>query len=393
MRVAILILPMILTLAVSSRGQGGNYSSQVFGPTGSPRGGVTITVCTSAGTGVPCTPLATIYTDSTLTTQAQNPFQTDALGNFSFWAPPGIYRYTATGAGLTNTSQPYTVAIACVPLGVASCAAQLNQANTWTASQSFSLPIISTVSTGTAPLTIASTTVVPNLNASSLNGKTAPNGTILGTTDTQAETNKTLTSPTVTNPSTTGTDSGTETLSNKMLTSPVINGASTGTGMAGTDSTLLTAGTVSGTGAALCTDANGGATTSGCTPGGVTESTLSTGAFAVSWNVPCTAGSTGHCAYTTFAKAHTLVRITYDLTQAPSSCVTNAVVGVRDVTSSTNVSTITAPLDSWIALTEDETRITATGATYEEVSKRLDDAGDKDSIILKTPSSWLTFAV
>lgn len=76
-------------------------------------------------------------------------------------------------------------------------------------------------------------------------------------------------------------------------------------------------------------------------PSGVTEATLSTGAFAVSWNIACTAGSTGHCAYTTFANAHTLVRITYDLTQAPSSCATNAVVGVRDVTASSNVATIT----------------------------------------------------
>ena len=56
-----------------------------------------------------------------------------------------------------------------------------------------------------------------------------------------------------------------------------------------------------------------------------------------------------------------------------------------------------APLDSWVALIEDETRnetrITATGATYEEVSKQLDEAGDKDSIILKTPKSWLSFAI
>lgn len=52
-----------------------------------------------------------------------------------------------------------------------------------------------------------------------------------------------------------------------------------------------------------------------------------------------------------------------------------------------------APLDSWIALTEDETRVTATGATYEEVAKRLDDAGDKDSVILKTPKAWMPFAV
>lgn len=52
-----------------------------------------------------------------------------------------------------------------------------------------------------------------------------------------------------------------------------------------------------------------------------------------------------------------------------------------------------APLDSWVALAEDETRITASGATYEEVSKQLDESGDKNSIILKTPKSWLPFAV
>lgn len=52
-----------------------------------------------------------------------------------------------------------------------------------------------------------------------------------------------------------------------------------------------------------------------------------------------------------------------------------------------------APMDSWVALTEDETRIAASGATYEEVAKQLDDAGDKDSVILKTPKSWLPFAV
>ncbi|HLZ90776.1 MAG TPA: hypothetical protein VKQ28_03605 [Candidatus Acidoferrum sp.] len=52
-----------------------------------------------------------------------------------------------------------------------------------------------------------------------------------------------------------------------------------------------------------------------------------------------------------------------------------------------------APLDSWVALAEDETRIIATGATYEDVAKQLDDAGDKDSVILKTPKLWLPFAV
>jgi hypothetical protein len=52
-----------------------------------------------------------------------------------------------------------------------------------------------------------------------------------------------------------------------------------------------------------------------------------------------------------------------------------------------------APSDSWVAMSEDETRIIATGATYEEVSKRLDEAGVKDSVIIKTPKSWLRFAI
>ena len=52
-----------------------------------------------------------------------------------------------------------------------------------------------------------------------------------------------------------------------------------------------------------------------------------------------------------------------------------------------------APLDSWVALTEDETRIVATGTTYDEVAKLLDQAGDTESVILKTPKSWLPLAV
>jgi Family of unknown function (DUF5678) len=52
-----------------------------------------------------------------------------------------------------------------------------------------------------------------------------------------------------------------------------------------------------------------------------------------------------------------------------------------------------APLNSWVALSEDETRVIATGATYEEVSKRLDEAGEENAVIIKTPESWLKFAI
>ena len=52
-----------------------------------------------------------------------------------------------------------------------------------------------------------------------------------------------------------------------------------------------------------------------------------------------------------------------------------------------------APLDSWVALSEDESRIVASGATYEEVVKKSEEAGVFDPVIVKTPKSWLPFSV
>jgi hypothetical protein len=52
-----------------------------------------------------------------------------------------------------------------------------------------------------------------------------------------------------------------------------------------------------------------------------------------------------------------------------------------------------APLDSWIALSDDETRVVAHGATYQDVVKELDRIGDETAVILKTPPSWLPLAV
>ena len=52
-----------------------------------------------------------------------------------------------------------------------------------------------------------------------------------------------------------------------------------------------------------------------------------------------------------------------------------------------------APLDSWIALSDDETRVVAQGATYQDVVNQLDRIGDEDAVILKTPPSWFPLAV
>ena len=69
-----------------------------------------------------------------------------------------------------------------------------------TATISASSQITSTLSTGTAPFVIASTTAVSNLNADLLDGQHAPSGDIVGTSDTQTLINKTLTSPILTTP-------------------------------------------------------------------------------------------------------------------------------------------------------------------------------------------------
>jgi TPP-dependent indolepyruvate ferredoxin oxidoreductase alpha subunit len=52
-----------------------------------------------------------------------------------------------------------------------------------------------------------------------------------------------------------------------------------------------------------------------------------------------------------------------------------------------------APLNSWIALSDDETRIVAHGATYQDVADELNRSGDETSVILKTPPRWLPLAV
>jgi hypothetical protein len=44
-----------------------------------------------------------------------------------------------------------------------------------------------------------------------------------------------------------------------------------------------------------------------------------------------------------------------------------------------------APMNKWIALSEDESRIVAVDETFSEVSERSDLAGFPDSLILKTP--------
>lgn len=52
-----------------------------------------------------------------------------------------------------------------------------------------------------------------------------------------------------------------------------------------------------------------------------------------------------------------------------------------------------APPDSWIALSEDETRIVAVGRSYSEVVEKSERAGEADPVLVKTPKEWLPISL
>tara|TARA_R100001440_G_scaffold19195_1_gene32396 strand:+ start:11484 stop:12608 length:1125 start_codon:yes stop_codon:yes gene_type:complete len=94
--------------------------------------------------------------------------------------------------------------------------------------------ITSTIADGTAPFVITSTTAVSNLNADMVDGKHAPSGDIVGTSDSQTLTNKTLTSPVLTTPQINDTSANhqyvfavSELASDRTVTLPLLGGNDT----------------------------------------------------------------------------------------------------------------------------------------------------------------------
>lgn len=49
--------------------------------------------------------------------------------------------------------------------------------------------------------------------------------------------------------------------------------------------------------------------------------------------------------------------------------------------------------DSWVALSEDESRIVAVADTYEEVALASDQAGILDPVVVKIPKVWSSLSV
>lgn len=48
-----------------------------------------------------------------------------------------------------------------------------------------------------------------------------------------------------------------------------------------------------------------------------------------------------------------------------------------------------APPNSWIALSYDESAVVGVGATYREASDRAKESGEKDPLLIKTPERWI----
>jgi len=86
-----------------AQGQGSRKDDIVLTPSGHPVPGATILVCQAGATGTPCSPVATIYTDATLTVTTANPFESDGIGNYHFYAPAGRYTIQISGPGISGT--------------------------------------------------------------------------------------------------------------------------------------------------------------------------------------------------------------------------------------------------------------------------------------------------
>lgn len=52
-----------------------------------------------------------------------------------------------------------------------------------------------------------------------------------------------------------------------------------------------------------------------------------------------------------------------------------------------------APMNSWIALSADESRIVATGRTFTEADEAAKKTGEQGYFLTKTPDSWLPRAM
>lgn len=94
----------VLLLSAAAFGQGGALSGTALRCVATNvASGATIRVGTEAATGIPLSPLASIYSDSTLVTPLANPTTADSCGDFpAIYAAQGNYKVQISGTGLTT---------------------------------------------------------------------------------------------------------------------------------------------------------------------------------------------------------------------------------------------------------------------------------------------------
>lgn len=102
MRLRISLLALLAIPAICAA-QGIRYDNQVLLDTGRPVQGAGIRVCSAGSSGTPCSPTASIFTDAALSSPITQPgFQSDAQGNFFFYAACNRYDLQITGNGITT---------------------------------------------------------------------------------------------------------------------------------------------------------------------------------------------------------------------------------------------------------------------------------------------------
>lgn len=107
------ILLAVGLLVGSAFAQGGAASGEVRFPNGQTVPYATVRVCLTPANGVPCSNLATIFTDATLGVGQTNPISLTPLnfGAYSFGAAQGNYTIQVSGPGYNTASFPVTFGI------------------------------------------------------------------------------------------------------------------------------------------------------------------------------------------------------------------------------------------------------------------------------------------
>lgn len=162
--------------------QGNRADGVISVRSGQPASGARVSVCTQPAviTSAPCSPLATLYTDSTLITPCSgtllppnvpgspcsNPMTADGLGNYHFYAAPAVYTLMFYGASTTTFVQPdFSLTLAGGPVTNANLPNPMNLTDTLTVSVT-TQAAVHTINTGTNPFLSHTNTSFPGVSFS-----------------------------------------------------------------------------------------------------------------------------------------------------------------------------------------------------------------------------------